>query len=105
MEKPEYQKRVVELLKEFYPNRTVEGNNVKVYTFVCSIVRSVTDLQGLWRKKTFLSDTGVACAYQGVRVLEPHEMEANFVAPLDRGARRMGSRKYRSMYMFTSVPT
>ena len=27
------QTRVVELLKEFYPNRTVEGKNVKVYPF------------------------------------------------------------------------
>ena len=32
LEKPEYQKRVVELLKEFYPNRIVEGNNVKTPT-------------------------------------------------------------------------
>ena len=45
LEKPEYQKRVVELLKEFYPNRTVEGKNVKVYTIVFSIFRSVADLQ------------------------------------------------------------
>ena len=30
LEKPEYQKGVVELLKEFYPNRTVEGKNVYI---------------------------------------------------------------------------
>ena len=32
-------------------------------------------------------------------------MEANFVAPLDGGAGHMDPRKYRSMYMFASVPT
>ena len=94
LEKPEYQKRVVELLKEFYPNRTVEGKNVKVCTFVFSIIRSVADRHRLWRKKTLLSDAEVACADQAAKqlgVLEPHEMEANFVAPLDGGARRMAS--------------
>ena len=32
---------MVELLKEFYPNRTAEGKNVKVYKIVFSIIRSV----------------------------------------------------------------
>ena len=67
LEKLEYQKRVVELLKEFYPNRTVDGKNVKVYTVVFSIIRSVADLHGLWRKKTFLSDAEVAGADQAAK--------------------------------------
>ena len=37
--KPEYHKRVVELLKEFYPNRNVEGKNVRVYKVVFSMYR------------------------------------------------------------------
>ena len=46
-EKPEYQMRVLELLKEFYPNHTVGGKNIKVYTIACSIIRSIADLHGL----------------------------------------------------------
>ena len=69
LEKPQYQKRVVELLKEFYPNHTVERKNVKVYTIVISIIRSVADLHGLWRKKTFLKHAEVACADQAAKQL------------------------------------
>ena len=109
LQKPEFQKRVVELLKEFHPNRTVEGKNVKVYTVVFSIIRSVVDLHGLWRKKTFLSDTEVACADQAAKQLglcwslmkwKPTLWLRSTVA---HGAWVL--RKYSSMYMFPSVPT
>ena len=55
---------VLELLKEFYPNRTDKGKNVKVYTVVFSIIKSVAKLPTWWRKKAFLSDAEVACADQ-----------------------------------------
>ena len=37
---------MVELLKKFYANSTVEGKNVKVYTIVFRIIRSPGDLHG-----------------------------------------------------------
>ena len=57
------------VVKEFYPTRTVEGKNVKVYTVVFSIIRNVADLHGLWRKKTFLGYTEVACVDQAAKQL------------------------------------
>ena len=42
-EKAEHQKNVVELLKEFYPSCLVRGMNVKVYTIIFRIIRSVAD--------------------------------------------------------------
>ena len=77
--------------------------------FFFSIIRSAADLHGLWRKETFLSDPEVACADQAAKQLgvcwslmkwKPtlwlHWMVAHGAWVL---------RKYRSMYMFTSVPT
>ena len=57
----------MELLKEFYPHRTVERKNIKVYTIVFSIIRSVADMHALWRKKAFLSDAEVACADEAAK--------------------------------------
>ena len=69
LEKPEYQKGVLELLKEFCPTCTVEGKNVKVYTVVFSIIRCVAHLHGLWREMTFFRDTEVACADEAAKQL------------------------------------
>ena len=81
----EYEKRVVESLKEFYPNRTVKGKIFKVYIAVFSIIRSVANLHGLWRKRTFKRGAGLCGPRSQTTwcVLEPHEMEANYVAPHD----------------------
>ena len=109
LEKPEHPKRVVELLKEFYPTCTVEGKNVKGYTIVLSIIRSVAHLHRLWGKKTFLSDTEVACADQAAKQLGVcwSLMKWKPTLWLHWTVAHGGwvLRTYRSMYMFASVPT
>ena len=47
---------MVELLKEFYPNRSVENKNLRVYTIVFSMLKSVVQLHTVWRQKTWLGD-------------------------------------------------
>ena len=44
IENREYQRKVVELLKQFYPNRSVEDKNLRVYTVVFSMLNSVVQL-------------------------------------------------------------
>ena len=60
---------------------------------VFSIIKSVTDMHTLWRKKTFLSKSKVACGDHHIQtawcVMPPRELEADFLAPLDRGAQRV----------------
>ena len=94
-EKTEYQNCVVELLKEFYPNHTVEGKNVKVYTFVLRRIRSVAQMDILWRKKTFLSDSEVACLDQATKEFgvcrQLMTWKPVFVAPWDHVAHGMVS--------------
>ena len=60
---------MVLVLKEFYPNSNVEEKNVKVYTVAFSVIRSVGDLHGMRRKKTFLSHAEVACGGQATKQL------------------------------------
>ena len=108
-EKPEYQKRVVELFNEFYPNSTVEGENGKEHTTLFSIIRRVADVHGLWRKKTFLSDTKVACADHAAKQLGMCRSLMKWKPTLwlhwtvAHGAWVL--RKYSSTYMFASIPT
>ena len=69
LEKTEFHKRLVEFRKEFYLNRIVEGENVKVYTMIFSIIKSVANLQISWRKKAFLSNAEVSCVDQATKQL------------------------------------
>ena len=100
---------MVELLKEFYPNRTVDGKNVRVYTIVFIIINSVADLHGLRRKKTFLSDAEVACVDQADKQIGVYWSLMKWKPTLwlhwtvAQGAWVLGI--YRSMYMFTSLQT
>ena len=99
---------MVQLLKEFHPNRAVDRKNVKVYTVVFRIIRSVADLHELWRKKTFLSDAEVACADQATKQLGVCWSLMNWKPTLclhwtmAHGAWVL--MKYRSMCMFIFVP-
>ena len=109
IENMEYQRKVVELLKEFYPNRSVENKNLRVYTVVFSMLNGVLQLHTVWRQKTWLSDEEVSQAEQAAKELghcwnlmgwKPtlwvHWTDAHSIWFL---------RKYGTMYMFSSVPT
>ena len=55
----QYQYRVVDLLKEYYPDRRAPNGAIKVYTVVHTILLALTDLHTLWRKRAYLSDVEV----------------------------------------------
>ena len=55
----QYQHRVVDLLKEYYPDRRAPNGAIKVYTVVHTILLALTNLHTLWRKKAYLSDVEV----------------------------------------------
>ena len=69
IENREYQRKVVELLKQFYPNRSVENKNLRVYTVVFSMLNSVVQLHMVWRKKTWLNAKEVSQAEQAAKQL------------------------------------
>ena len=68
-ENREYQRKVVELLKEFYPNCSVENKNLRVYTVVFSMLNSVVQLHTVWRQKTWLIDEEVSQVEQAAKQL------------------------------------
>ena len=55
----QYQQRVVDLLKEYYPNRKAPNGAIKVYTVVHTMLLALTHLHTLWRNKVYLSDVEV----------------------------------------------
>ena len=55
----QYQHRVVDLLKEYYPNRRAPNGAIKVYTVVHTILLALTHLHTLWRIKGYFSDVEV----------------------------------------------
>ena len=55
----QYQHRVVDLLKECYPDRRAPNGALKVYTVVHTILLALTHLHTLCRKKAYLSDVEV----------------------------------------------
>ena len=55
----QYQHRVVDLLKEYYPDCSAPNGAIKVYTVVHTILLALSHLHTLWRKKAYLSDVEV----------------------------------------------
>ena len=55
----QYQQRVVDLVKEYYPNRKAPNGAIKVYIVVHTMLLALTHLHTLWRKKLYLSDVEV----------------------------------------------
>ena len=55
----QYQQRVVDLLKEYYTDRTSPDGAIKMYTVVHTMLLALTRLHILWRKKDYLSDVEV----------------------------------------------
>ena len=51
----QYQQRVGDVLKEYYPNWKAPNRAIKVYTVVHTILLALTHLHILWRKKVYLS--------------------------------------------------
>ena len=64
-----YQQRVVDLLKEYYPNRKAPNGAIKVYTVVHTMWLALTHLHTLWRIKVYLSDVEVAQAERWAKKL------------------------------------
>ena len=65
----QYQHRVVDLLKEYYPDRRAPNGAIKVYTVVHTILLAQTNPHTLWRKKAYLSDVEVEEAERWARKL------------------------------------
>ena len=55
----QYRQRVVDLLKEYYPNRKAPNGALKVYTVVHTMLLALTHLHTLWRTKVYFSDVEV----------------------------------------------
>ena len=55
----QYQQRVVDLFKEYYPKCKAPNGAKKVYTVVHTMLLALTHLHTLWRKKVYLSDVEV----------------------------------------------
>ena len=55
----QYQHRVGDLVKEYYPDRRAPNGAIKVYTVVHTILLALTNLHTLWRKKAYVSDVEV----------------------------------------------
>ena len=51
----QYQRRVDDLLKEYYPDRRAPNGAIKEDTVVHTILLALTNLHTLWRKKAYLS--------------------------------------------------
>ena len=52
----QYRQRVVDLLKEYYPNRKAPNGAIKVYTVVPSMLLALTHLHTLWGQNVYLTD-------------------------------------------------
>ena len=109
IENREYQRKVVELLKEFYPNLSIENRNLRVYTVVFSMLNSVVQLHTVWRQKTWPTDEEVSQAEQAAKRLGHCWNLMGWKPTLwvhwTVAHRTWFLRKYRTMYMFCSVPT
>ena len=55
----QYQQRVVDLLKEYYPNCKAPNGAMKVYTLVYTMLLVLAHVHTLWRKKVYFSDVEV----------------------------------------------
>ena len=80
-----------------------------MHTIVFGIIRNVCDLHALWRKKACLSDVEVACVDQAAKQLGVcwplGKWKPTFWLHCTVAHNAWFLRKYRSMYMFGSVPT
>ena len=105
----QYQHRVVDLLKEYYPNRRALNGAIKVCTEVHTIFLALTHLHTLWRKKAYLSDVEVEEAKRWAKKLGDCWKLMGWKATVWVHWTVCHSgwfvRKYRTMYVFSSVPT
>ena len=105
----QYQQRVVDLLKEYYPNRGAPNGAIKVYTVVHSMLLAPTHLHTWWRKKDYLSDVEVEEAERWAKRLWQcwKLMGWEATVSVHRTVCHSGwfVRKYRTMYFFSLVPT
>ena len=105
----QYQQRVVDPLKEYYPNRKAPNGAIKVYTVVHTMLLALTHLHTLWRKKVYLSDVEVEEAERWAKKLGQCWKLMGWKAMVWVHWTVCHSgwfvRKYRTMYFFSSVPT
>ena len=105
----QYQQRVVDLLKEYYPNRKAPNGAIKVYTVVHTMLLALTHLHTLWRKKDYLSDVEVEEAERWAKKLGQCWKLMGWKATVWVHWTVCNSgwfvRKYITMYFFSPVPT
>ena len=105
----QYQRRVVDLLKEYYPNRKAPNAAIKVYTVVHTMLLALTHLHTLWRKNVCPSDVEVEEAERWAKKLGHcwKLMGWKTTVWVHWTVCHSGwfVRKYRTMYFFSLVPT
>ena len=105
----QYQHRVFDLLKEYYPDRRAPNGAIEVYTVVHTILLALTHLHTLWRKKAYLSDVEVEEAERWAKKLGECWKLMGWKATVWVHWTVCHSgwfvRNYRTMYFFSSVPT
>ena len=105
----QYQHRVVDLLKEYYPDRRGPNGAIKVYTVVQTILLALTHLHTLWRKKAYLSDVEVEEAERWANKLGECWKLMGWKATVWVHGTVCHSgwfvRNYRTMYFFSSLQT
>ena len=105
----QYQQRVVDLLKEYYPNCKAPNGAIKVYTVVPTMLLALTHLHTVWRKKDYHSDVDVEEAERWAKKLGQCWKLMGWKATVWVHWTVCHSgwfvRKYRTMYVFSSVPT
>ena len=56
LDETQYEQRVVDLLKEYYPNGKAPNAAIKVYSVVHTMLPTLTHLHTLWLKNVYFSD-------------------------------------------------
>ena len=105
----QYQHRVVDLLKEYYPHHRAPNGATKVYTVVHTILLALAQFRTLWRKKAYLSDVEVEESERWAKKLgecwKLMGWKTTVWVHWTVCHRGWFVRKHRTMYFFSSVPT
>lgn len=109
LENSTWQMKLVNTLREYYPDRTVEGGKLKVYTVIQSLLFSVARLHKIWRTKTLLTpeevDMAEAAAKKVGECWKALQWRATTWVHWTVAHSAFYTRKYRTIYFFSSIPT
>ena len=106
---PLWQRRVVDLIREFYPQKRVEGHPYFVHAVLHSVLSCVAKLQTLWHHKAWLTDAQVEEGKSATtRLGQFGEMlgwKPTVWVHWAVAHSRFYMERYRSIYLFSSIPT